>query len=910
MRQSTYRALWIFVGLSLVAAVVGVALLIGDGDGDQGDAVLPPISKSRTGSETSLDARAVDMENTGAKIDRTSSEEKIRSRERVTSDRPSISGRVLEKGTGKPIDRFHFRLRRKEVDRKPSTLLFDETIHDEKGHFSISLARGGTYTLSVRSSSHALASFGDLNIPDDVGLRDFQIELDPGLSVSGRVVAAATGKPVENSLVGSNRVTWPVRIKMGHEEYCIHTYTDAEGRFTLQGLTGKEQKIAALHPDFAEGFVDVTPGGDGSEIVIELEPGHFVFGRALNDDGIPLAGLVISLYGGKQRIPIARTAFTAKDGTYRVGPAEPGQHMVAAEPPPEATESSFCFTKERKKALLIDRDVEVNFGPAADQVTWSGKVIDPTGLPVRGIELSASMDVAFAKEHYSTDGANAQCGEDGSFIMRKLFPGRYRLYLDFPGQSGFEWKEIVFENPGPVTHDLELECGAIKGLVVDAETGQAAAAKSCTAQLEMTRLPTKSYSTFDIKSGEFCLRGLKPGTYTVSASGRDIPYSETESVAISSGVIVEGIKVEVPPFGQVEMTFAGFSDEENISYYFRAEGGVYSHGSKSSKASRQRFICLEPGEWEAHFHLYDVGFIVRTIRIGRDDTIEMVINREDFEPSSHVVAVAGTIVYGDGNPVNDASVDFSAGGIPGLTEEQSRLSGKTDGDGSFITEGFRPGRWTVRIEIPEKGHHHLPKIVIPENSSSPFVYTATISRGEVVGRIYPDPTVNDIMAGPRVSLSVNLNNVDSGNRVGPARLSSLEENGGQRFAVRFVPPGLYTLVAGGTGHARYRSPPFSVGEGETIEMPTLYLEPADAVVVKVTGTAGEKLKGVRIKFLDLESSFQGTYLSKSLRFYKNDQLLPGPNKVRISASGYGEKELTLKRSVKGLELVEVYLQKK
>ncbi len=899
--------MWVIVGLLFAAAVVTVAVLVWSGDGDPGEDILPPVSGSRAGSDAGLRADRANREEIGAEAVLESPDEEDRSRERVISDRPMISGRVLEKGTGKPIKSFHFRLRHKDGKRGPWPVIVNETVRDEEGRFSIGLARGGDHTLTVRSSIHALASFGDLNIPDDVGLRDFVVELDPGSSVSGRVVEAATGKPVENALVGSERETELIRIMMGHDEFSVHTYTDGKGRFCLKGLEEKRQKIAALHPDFAEGYVDVTPGRDAGEVVIELRPGYFVFGRALNDDGDPLGGLVISLFGRNPRIPIARKDITASDGTYKVGPAEPGRLTVVARPPPDENEGSFGFTNERKKAELIDGDIEINFGPEPGQVVWSGKVIDPTGLPVRGIEVSAGMDAAFMKESHSTNGGRARCGEDGSFVIRKLYPGRYRLYVDFPGQSGFEWEEIAFEKPGPVERDLLLECGAMKGEIVDAETGRMAGATRCSAQLEMNRRPFKSYSTFEINDGTFCLRGLQAGTYTVSASGRDIPHSEVEGVEVTSGGIVEGVKIEVPPSGRVEMAFLGFSDEEYINYHFMMEGGKYSHGSSSSKSSRTPVICLEPGEWRANFRLHDVGSIERTVRIDRDSIIEMAISREDFDPSSRILAVAGTIVFSDGSPIEGAAVDFSASDIPGLAEEESEFSGKTDETGRFVVDGFRPGSWNVRIGVPGMGTDHLPKVVIPENSPNPFVYNATVFRGKVVGRVYPDPAVIDILAGTRISFHVNLKQVETGNRVGRSGYASPGEDGGRPFEVSFVPPGHYTLDAGGTAHARYKSPAFSIGEDETVELPPIMLELTDAVILKVTDTAGEDLENVRIKFLDLEPYFRGIYLSSSIRFYPNDQLPPGPTKVRISARGHKEKELTLTRSPKGLEVVEVFL---
>jgi hypothetical protein len=270
---------------------------------------------------------------------------------------PVIAGRVLDEATGESILSYDLRLYRDDPDGGRVEVL-RKAVKDPGGAFTLLLEKGGHYSLSVRTSRHRPEVIDDLEVPDGGGCTELRVVMNPGRSVSGRVVEDLSGRPVEGALVVTDAHGYPIRLEQGCPEYVVHAETDASGRFTLTGLSGDRQRIAALHPDFAQGFVGIEPGG--SEIEIRLKKGYRISGRVLDDDGLIQSGIMITVTGSGIAVPCA--VFTDRDGRYLTDPVLPGLVQLRASVPPEGKKGFYPFNPRYTVIVIIDRDVEADFG--------------------------------------------------------------------------------------------------------------------------------------------------------------------------------------------------------------------------------------------------------------------------------------------------------------------------------------------------------------------------------------------------------------------------------------------------------------------------------------------------------------------------------------------------------------------
>ena len=73
-------------------------------------------------------------------------------------------------------------------------------------------------------------------------------------------------------------------------EFELHTYTDADGRFTLAGLEDIAQNIGAFYPGYAQSWKEYEQGNHDRAIEIRLERGYRISCRVVDREGNPFEG--------------------------------------------------------------------------------------------------------------------------------------------------------------------------------------------------------------------------------------------------------------------------------------------------------------------------------------------------------------------------------------------------------------------------------------------------------------------------------------------------------------------------------------------------------------------------------------------------------------------------------------------
>ncbi len=824
-----------------------------------------------------------------------------------------ISGSVVDRKTGEPVRAFGLELYSKRNETGRSRKVLYREFEDEEGRFRIPVDQAGSYALCVYSSAHenelgivAVAHEGN-------GGGDLVIELDPAQSLNGRVNDLATGAGISGATVfafGSGLMD----IAEGRPSRACHAKTDGEGRFTLGGLDDEWTTICAIHPDYTAAHGEAAPGSD--DLVISLGKGHRIFGTVLSDSGDPCPDVIVSAgvvtgndedgYGFD--LPVV----TGPDGTYRLPRIRPGRIELDARPRREGIEGTIDFTPEGKKVTLVDRDVEVNFGPLPSHATWRGSIVDAKGLPpvrariaCRTIEITGTKPLGWK----STPGGPAFYSDDeGRFEARKLLPGRYRITVSFAPhhRQRISCGEVVLAGPGLTEKDIRMPGGAVRGTVLDEGTRSAPESRFLSV-FALTRVDSSQRRQASINGeGEFILRGLPPGFYTLSADLRfEGRKSRPVEVEVAEGELVDGVELMVPSReaagGFVKVTFVDFVDQEGAFTLLRFEHGDRSNNrvislgisSKEGACSWQGEEPFREGAWTLVVEVVGLGRVAKSIEIVKGQTVAIDVFRSDFDDAVATVALEGRVSWIGGEPVADARIRLKSDRHLGHEREIS-LESVTNAEGMYIVNDVIPGSWQVAVELPSGGKKCLPDLEVPADAASPHRHDIVLPCGSVRGKLVDGLTglPVDAETAPWTALLVDseMKRRESMSSWRPSsrRLSELfvrhpDASSGSSFVVAGVPDGDFILHVEAEGYFVFDSDSFSIAVGSDVDLGEIRLKPSGLLLVEALDEQGSCLEYFEVEFPDLHPDPASRRLPDGRR--KFWRLPPGEHRIYIKAEG-------------------------
>ncbi len=207
--------------------------------------------------------------------------------------------------------------------------------------------------------------------------------------ISGTVIDAVTRQPLRAVEVHARN------IAPGQSSpHASSATTDAEGRFTLEGLAAGRYFVSALHA----GYVGqrVTGGGSNGRllivgpdqhttgVVVELTPGANIFGHIKNAEGKPISGVQLEVVkyfygdGGKQLHSVTAPSFTDAAGEYRINGVAPGQYYLRAIPP-----SASHVGKAAEKDAFAP-----TYYPNALDITTAAPLMVRAGADLAGMDIT------------------------------------------------------------------------------------------------------------------------------------------------------------------------------------------------------------------------------------------------------------------------------------------------------------------------------------------------------------------------------------------------------------------------------------------------------------------------------------------------------------------------------------------
>lgn len=298
--------------------------------------------------------------------------------------------------------------------------------------------------------------------------RTVDVTLREGVTFSGQVVSAE-GEPVVGATVrtGSSlgtRATEEVRA----------TVTDAEGRFTLRGLTRTPETIVHWHEDFVTGGVHLgdpgtAMGADGVRLVVQRWRSLTV--RVVTPDGRPAAGLLLAMTDPADDVIGPVRARTDRGGVARF------ERLSGA--PVTVTGTGGRLECEARGVDPANGPLELRLAPVvrtADPVdagydpgpraAMVGSLADADGAPLPGVTVHITRRAAGRSPERSravTDGT-------GVFRSPPLLAGRYSLSAAFEDPTLRAWLPDVAFDPEAGDH-VTLPVTRLGQVVLSSEAG-------------------------------------------------------------------------------------------------------------------------------------------------------------------------------------------------------------------------------------------------------------------------------------------------------------------------------------------------------------------------------------------------------------------------------------------------------
>lgn len=372
---------------------------------------------------------------------------------------------------------------------------------DDEGRFSLWTRPGGVRVSSAADGYAAASEYGQAP-------GTFELLLTPESSLTGVVVDARTGAPIEGARVAVQGAGF------GIDRHADRS--DAQGRFRVHGLTpGRYVAEATIEHGYGrtEGSTRVGLGQHVEGIVVRVHPAARIQGKVVIAGASPKVCEDGHAFFHDDAKDLWVPGLTDPDGTITADGVMPGTYSV------RAGCRGYANVEPRLAPVVVaDQDVlglEWKVEPGA---TIEGRVLNKRGEPIADVELRARSTGGGARDPMQW--ASATSDRDGHYELRGLRAGSYRIDPETSKAVGPRDGFTIDAPAGKaIARDLVLDDGGtITGVVVDDRGAPVAGVKVDAQAIDAGFSFRWGGGAKTDATGRFTLAGLRPGAYRVLAT--------------------------------------------------------------------------------------------------------------------------------------------------------------------------------------------------------------------------------------------------------------------------------------------------------------------------------------------------------------------------------------------------------
>lgn len=312
---------------------------------------------------------------------------------------------------------------------------------DKDGRFEI---------VGVRPASYTLAAFGEGKVPDigktvevvDKDVKDVVIELESGVSISGRVEppqAADIALRLDGE-IGLANMFQMAKLVM------VRAKADAQtGAFKLEHVPAGKLLVTADTEDGAAGKTPVeVVDVDQANIVVALETRASITGTVMDSNGQPAVGASVDTISMEERKPTMdfrrQGGTVAADGSFKIVGLEPGKYRISASWGWGDRMMMYADKDKKKEPQTVEL-------AKAEQKTGVKLTIDARDGVIRGnvvgsdghaapdawvsVHPDRGKDMPF-DDWDPEEAAPVLTNADGKFVVDHLKRGTYKVVVDGP----------------------------------------------------------------------------------------------------------------------------------------------------------------------------------------------------------------------------------------------------------------------------------------------------------------------------------------------------------------------------------------------------------------------------------------------------------------------------------------------
>jgi hypothetical protein len=367
------------------------------------------------------------------------------------------------------------------------------TRSDDRGRFELNGVKPGMLAVEAVAPGLIGEAFR-FELAAGESAEDLALELAPGGVVEGRV-RSATGEPLEGvriELVGGQR-------DLAHRLASPGASSDADGAYRLTGLPAGQRLLRARRADLlpAERQLEVVAGSQ--ELDWQLAGGLRLEGRIVDSQSRPVAAARIVVFDLAGRA-VGEPGQSDAGGSFLLEGLPAGELRVVGE------------AEQQAKA---ERKVALSAGGRTEEVL----LVCPAPASLEGRLLGASFEALSRAKVWATgptgEQRQGQVAYDGSYQIRGLGPGEWRVAARAPGFPREAGGRVALREGEPASLDLELPQGGYRLAGVVSRGGAPLAGLLVSAASESGAVG----GAVTDANGVFAIDALPAGAYRITLLG-------------------------------------------------------------------------------------------------------------------------------------------------------------------------------------------------------------------------------------------------------------------------------------------------------------------------------------------------------------------------------------------------------
>ena len=235
-----------------------------------------------------------------------------------------ITGRVVEKGSNKPITSFQAGITTSRggggmVMMGPPQL---RSFTTDDGSFTLESVPAGATVLTASAPGYASARL-NVSVEEGKELSGIELQLDTGVKLVGRVTGP-NGSPVSEVQVRVMPSPTGGFATSGMERSSV---TDANGEYSIEGLEAGEESLNFQHVKYSSVRKSVTLKGRETRLDVQLASGGRVTGTVVTESGAPVSDAQVRAFSSGNY----ESARTDANGAFEFESVAPGRYRFEAE---------------------------------------------------------------------------------------------------------------------------------------------------------------------------------------------------------------------------------------------------------------------------------------------------------------------------------------------------------------------------------------------------------------------------------------------------------------------------------------------------------------------------------------------------------------------------------------------------